>query len=266
MIVSAVSAEENSIENTLTAVESFITEGIPAQEAEAALKKAEPDLTQDSAQEYWSLSKFFRRLIADPSFPLPSKYLFKLIGQNIISSLEAETAETIIPKLHGFWEKKNDALSVLFKGKGATGELKSEIRKKIEEITQNDASLLSEGKLPWAGMINSLRYIASTQTWDQFKPTLMDLACLALFFGGHSQLSAEGLSSHIAISGLSDEESQELGLRLIRLQRYKLKINNIRVDLSQEDSETIESDFHAILKLFSKFNGAEEELLLERSA
>jgi hypothetical protein len=94
----------------------------------------------------------------------------------------------------------------------------------------------------------------------------MDLACLALFFGGHSQLSAEGLSSHIAISGLSDEESQELGLRLIRLQRYKLKINNIRVDLSQEDSETIESDFHAILKLFSKFNGAEEELLLERSA
>lgn len=254
-----------SIENTMSAVESFITEGIPAQVAEEALKKAEPALTQDAAQEYWSLSKFFRRLIADPSFPLPSKYLFKLIGQNIISSLEAETAETVIPKMTSFWSVKNEALGALFTGKKTSGELKPELRKVIEDVCQGDAAILIEGKLPWAGLISSLRYTYSTQSWDQFKPTLMDLACLAIFFGGHSYIAELGLTQAQAITGLNDEESLELGLRLIRLQRYKLKINNIRVDLSQEDSGIIENDFHAILKLFNKMNGA-EEVLLERSA
>jgi hypothetical protein len=232
--------------------------------AELAGKAAneKPKYLSDLALEYDTAYQTLSRN-RESLLPISKVIAHKILTQSCCFSFEAELAARLSPAVHNFWNERQEIVKKLLSAKNGQLSLHPQIATWIQEIQDRFPELSSAGTPQDSVFVNALRYLVHVEKIEEFKPTLAEAAVLLLFFSQNLELAECEIKNPLGAAGTTEDERFELSLRLLRLQKVKMKSLSVHGEFEEALWEMFKSDEDKTRKLLERLAFAEKESLEE---
>lgn len=160
------------------------------------------------------------------------------------------------PSVRHFWPKKESAIRELLDSSNKRFDFHPVLKKGLETLAKENQAFLPERGLPYASILNSVRFLLSSPQWDAFWPLPVELGMLILLFGGERSMRGLILKNHIEVRGLTPEEGVEIAFRLFRCQQVRNQVLSPKGDTPP--LETFREDCARLLELAAKVAAGHE--------
>lgn len=226
-------------------------------------EKAAPGGLSPRAADYWKIAHYFAGLSAENSFPVGEEYLHRLQAIALCSSVEAECAHRFLVALRNLWPGRKETVVHLANQNETRFHFDSSVTASLTELAENKIDMLLDSKFPLPGIVNSFRYLLSVDDSKRWKPTLLDFGVVVFFMGQTRPLGERSTKNFLHLSGVSEDEVDNLFLLLLRLNKLKIRALEVSNDFTREHLDLTRSDMQSVLELLKKLSVPDSSRLLQ---
>jgi len=247
--------ESLHVEHFMDSTMAGLLEKLKSQSAPMAKSPAQSDI----ASEYWNAAHFIESVRESEGLPFSPYLARKFSTQLLCQSVEAEILDRLGLSIAMLWNDRQTAVKSLVDSKNKKLSLNPTLQNFFEALAAKHTDWLSDGKFPFIGAINTLRYLVAVTHIEDFRPSLIELGTLLLIFGLDRDLGDIKLTNHFALEPLDPAQITEISFRMMRLQKLKNRAQSVSPVFEDIDFIQVKDDVEAILQLARLIRGAASE-------
>lgn len=155
------------------------------------------------------------------TFPFPAQQLDRLVAQNFCFAVELECQDRVPAVLKNLWSQRRPMITTLLRAKDDDLRWPEPIRSWLESLPHTHPEHCLDPHFPTVPALHALRYVYAIDSWEEYRPTLLDTGVLLLLFGQNLDGPGISLRNPMKVEGVDSADVTEAGLRLLRLQRLR---------------------------------------------